>query len=274
MPFGQSDVKRVALIAILVAVIAALHYGTNPRDLPLHVFYRGMYFVPILLAALRFGRWGGIATAVGITVIYAPHVAMSIQTPESTVGNVLEIVLFYLFGAAVGSYADIRRDYRRTIQHTGAAPTRPIGHKILVCVDGSVVSQQAAGYAGALFGMGPEVSITLLFATSAPKPDLFANSKALADEASRAAVASENALQRAAAILREHGVPKASLSARVVAAEGARLSDVILREQRDGHHDVIVVGKHRLTRAQEFLFGNVAVRLAREAPCPVLVVGE
>ncbi len=55
---------------------------------------------------------------------------------------------------------------------------------------------------------------------------------------------------------------------------GTRLSDLILREQREGHYDAIVVAKHRLTRAQEFLFGNVAIRLAREAPCPVVVVDE
>ncbi len=196
MTFGPSDLKRAAAIAAIVAAITALHYGTSPHRLPLHVVYREMYLVPILLAALYFGKWGGIATAGVITAFYVPHVAMSIHTAESTVGNVLEIVFFYLFGAAVGSYADIRRSYQRTIRRTGDAPTRRFGRKILVCIDESAAGQRAAGYAGDLFGKDPEASITLLCAPELPNPDFFSKSSSAANEASLAIAAAEGARAR------------------------------------------------------------------------------
>lgn len=37
-------------------------------------------------------------------------------------------------------------------------------------------------------------------------------------------------------------------------------------------YDTVIVGKHRLSRSQEFLFGSVAVSLVREAPVNVLTI--
>ena len=272
MAIERQDVKRAIAVAALVLGITVLHYGTSPRALPWHVFYRDLYWLPILLAALWFGKAGGIITASVITALYAPHVAMSVHTPESTVGSVLGILFFYLFGIAVGSYADIRKGYQRTIHRVGHPLAPRPGRKVLVCVDESAASQQAAVYAGDLFGKDSEVSLTLLCAPAEPNPDFFSDATEVASEASRAATAAEDAIRRATSSLREQGIPEASLSTRTVA--GGRLSEVILREQREGKYDIVVVGKHNLTRAQEFLFGNAAVRVAREAPCPVLIVGE
>ena len=272
MAIERQDVKRAIAVAALVLGITALHYGTSPRELSLHVFYRDLYWLPILLAALRFGKWGGIITAIVITALYAPHVAMSVHTPESTVGNVLEILFFYLFGIAVGSYADMRQGYQRTMRRVGDAPAPRAGRKVLVWVDESAAGQQAAVYAGDLFGKDSEASLTLLCAPAEPNPDFFSDASEVASETSRAATAAEDAIRRASSNLRERGIPEASLSTRTVT--GGRLSEIILREQREGKYDIVVVGKHPLTRAQEFLFGNVAVRLVREAPCPVLIVAN
>ena len=161
--FSRRDLRRAAAIAVLVAVITALHYGTDPTYLHLHVLYRELYFVPILLAALRFGKWGGLGTALVTTALYARHIAISIRTPESTVGNVLEIVFFCVFGGIVGSYVDIRRGYEKAMTRAGPGPTDRIGRRVLVCLDGSAGSQSAASYAGEVFGSDPEASVTLLW---------------------------------------------------------------------------------------------------------------
>lgn len=274
MTFERSDLKRMVLAGALVGAITSLHYATNPHELPLHVAYRDMYFIPILLMAVRFGKWGGIITASVITAFYGPHVAMSMHTPESTVGNVLGIGLFYLMGTAVGTYADVRRDYERKVRSSGEAQVSRSGHKILLCVDQTSAGQNAVMCTAGLFGKDPEVSITLLCSAAEPNPDLLANAEEAAKEASSAIAGAQNAIRRATDQLAECGVPAASLSQRIVGGEMGRLSDAILREQREGHYDTIVIGKQHLTRAQEFLFGDVAVRLARQAPCPVLVVGE
>ena len=139
--FSRRDLRRAAAIAGLVAAITGLHYGTDPTYLHLHVLYRELYFVPILLAALRFGKWGGLGTALVTTALYAPHIAMSVRTPESTVGNVLEIVFFCVFGGIVGSYVDIRRGYEKAMTRAGPGPTDRIGRRVLVCLDGSAGSQ-------------------------------------------------------------------------------------------------------------------------------------
>ena len=274
MRIRSFELRRVVLVAVIVAAITALHYGTSPGELYLHVVYRELYFVPILLAALYFGKWGGIATALVTTALYAPHIAMSIRTAESTVGNVLEILFFCLFGGVVGSYVDIRRSYRREIPRTIAPPGSALSRKILVCIDQPAISQHIASFAGEQFGDNPEAAITLLCAPVEPNPDLFGNRKAFAEQASRAVADAEESLRQAAIVLRDRGVQGSRIDSRIVSSGKKRLSDVILQEQQDGEYDAIVLAKRHLTRAQEFLFGNVAVRVVREARCPVLVADE
>jgi len=263
-----------AAVALLVAAITALHYGTDPNALPLHVLYRELYLFPILLAALRFGKWGGLGTALVTTALFGPHVAMSIHTPESTVGNVLQVVFFCVFGGMVGSYADIRRGYVKAMARPAPVLSRRPGRKILVCLDGSAAGQAAAGYAGDLFGADPGASVTLLWLPADVGAGPFTDGRPLAETASSASRAAADGIGAATDLLRARGMGEGRVGAAMPAAGGKRPSDVILREQREGHHDVIVVAGHRLTRAQEFLFGNVAVRLVREARCPVLVVDE
>jgi nucleotide-binding universal stress UspA family protein len=49
-------------------------------------------------------------------------------------------------------------------------------------------------------------------------------------------------------------------------------ADEILRFVRQHHHDLLVVGTHGRRGVQRLLLGSVADRVAREAPCSVLVV--
>jgi nucleotide-binding universal stress UspA family protein len=74
-------------------------------------------------------------------------------------------------------------------------------------------------------------------------------------------------------LLLESGLQEANISCRFVRHENTRVSDMLLAEQESGGYSAIIVGRHRLTRAEEFLFGSVAIRLARQANCPVWVIG-
>jgi glucose-6-phosphate-specific signal transduction histidine kinase len=60
------------LIAILVVGITALHYGTDLRHRYLHIFYRELYLLPIVLAAFWFGLKGALATSLTITALFLP----------------------------------------------------------------------------------------------------------------------------------------------------------------------------------------------------------
>jgi nucleotide-binding universal stress UspA family protein len=273
MPIQRPDVKLGASVGVAIAAITLLHYLVA-GSLGSHIVYRNLYYVPILLAALRFGKRGGLLAAAAITPIYAPRVFMGMLAQEPLVGNMLEIVFFFVFAFAVGTYADLRRSYRRKIaEDTMNVSVGGIGHKILVCVDESGPGQQTALCAGDLFGRDPETSIVLLCAAAEPNPDFFSNQSELGQELSRVNATAAEAVQHATASLKKYGIPESRISTRVVSEKGGRVSDRILQEQREGDYSLIIVGKHQLTRAQEFLFGSLAIRLARDAPCPVLIVG-
>ncbi len=49
------SMKKVLLIATLIASITALHYFSSMADAPIHEFYRELYFIPAVLA----GGYGG-----------------------------------------------------------------------------------------------------------------------------------------------------------------------------------------------------------------------
>ena len=57
-----------------MVLITVLHYSTIHGHLALHILYRELYFVPILLASFWFGLKFGLATALIVSLVYAPHV--------------------------------------------------------------------------------------------------------------------------------------------------------------------------------------------------------
>jgi len=69
------------------------------------------------------------------------------------------------------------------------------------------------------------------------------------------------------------GIPQDSVVIKNVAVKGkVQVSDKILEELNDGNYDLLLLSKHQQTKAQEFLFGDVPIRLLREASIPVLSV--
>ena len=58
----------------------------------------------------------------------------------------------------------------------------------------------------------------------------------------------------------------------VLPGTAAAAADEILRFLRAGGHDLLVVGTHGRRGVQRILLGSVAARVAREAPCSVLVI--
>ena len=68
----KNNKTRIILIASLVAGISSLHYGTDLSHRYLHIFYRELYFLPIVLAAFWFGLRGALATSLTITALFLP----------------------------------------------------------------------------------------------------------------------------------------------------------------------------------------------------------
>ncbi len=63
---------KIILVAILLIVISLLHYITRMQEVYYHIFYRELYFLPLILAGFWFGLKGGMATSFSITALYLP----------------------------------------------------------------------------------------------------------------------------------------------------------------------------------------------------------
>ncbi len=120
---------RIVLISGLVVLVTALHYIT-PINVPaLHIVYRELYFVPIILAGLWGGKKGGLSASIAVSVIYIPHVFFLAKphpsfdpnmmlnilatSAESLWGNLFELLIFNLVGFFLGFMVEKMKDEHR-----------------------------------------------------------------------------------------------------------------------------------------------------------------
>jgi signal transduction histidine kinase len=98
---------KIILVAILVMVISLLHYITRMQEVYYHIFYRELYFLPLILAGFWFGLKGGMTASLSITALYLPFIVMEWHGFSPTdFDNLLEILLFNIVAAGFGYIAD------------------------------------------------------------------------------------------------------------------------------------------------------------------------
>jgi len=114
-PRGSGDVRRmhdvraIVLVVAMIVIIAVLdafadaHIGT----LEMHLFYRRLYYIPIIYAAFVFGKRGGVASALACTLPFAVHSASVSGSPLALgLENWIEIVSFMGVGVLFGTIRD------------------------------------------------------------------------------------------------------------------------------------------------------------------------
>jgi signal transduction histidine kinase len=100
-------------LALLVAAVSVLHYGTQTDRPLLHDVYRRLYYLPVGLAAVWFGLRGGLAVAAAVAAVYVPHIAVQWGGDRREVVNrVLEVSVYFVFAGATGYFADRERKFR------------------------------------------------------------------------------------------------------------------------------------------------------------------
>lgn len=103
----RENVGRLTAVSALVLLLTILHYTTPREDILLHVVYRDLYFLPIILAAFWFGLRGGLTASLAVTVLYLPMVVgKSSGFAGHDLGNQLTILLFNIVGILVGWLRD------------------------------------------------------------------------------------------------------------------------------------------------------------------------
>jgi len=110
---GHRPLPRVWDVALVTSVllVSTLHYLTNGHSVVLHEIFRRLYYVPIVVAAVRYGMRAGVATAALASALYLPHVWLQgAPTPE----QYGELLLFNVVGLVTGVLADrLRRERDR-----------------------------------------------------------------------------------------------------------------------------------------------------------------
>jgi signal transduction histidine kinase len=87
--------------------ITALIYATQITDLPYHIFYREIYFLPIILGGLWFGLRRALFISFSISLLYMPFVILHWQgLSPSDVDRIMEIFLFNIDAFILGFLRD------------------------------------------------------------------------------------------------------------------------------------------------------------------------
>ncbi|WP_305046233.1 two-component system sensor histidine kinase NtrB [Geoalkalibacter sp.] len=110
---------RLAILVGMIAVITALHYLTAIDKVHYHDIYRRLYYLPVVLGGLWFMLRGGVATAILISMIYAPHVLFQWgHHPGSEPEQYLEILLYNVIGFITGFLTQRERLQKTRYQQT------------------------------------------------------------------------------------------------------------------------------------------------------------
>ena len=144
---------------------------------------------------------------------------------------------------------------------------------ILVAVDGSEISERAVLYVADFLGDSPGFRVTLFHTVSVQ------DTRDLDDPGGREARAKERErevrgfLGRYREILIQSGFPADKVSSVVETGTEGPVAESILKKQAATGSCTIVIGRRKMSRKEEFLFGSVSSRLVRQAEgCSVWVI--
>ena len=107
-------------LLVAIAGISSLHYVTAPARVVFHEVYNYLCYVPIVVAAYRFGMLGGIAAAALTSALFIPHIRATWATNAPyTASQYAQVVVFHLLGLGVGWLAGSQQ--RLTARYRDAA---------------------------------------------------------------------------------------------------------------------------------------------------------
>lgn len=112
MAVSRTEIK-IILIAILVGGITFFHYFTEMKVHYYHIFYQGLYFLPVMLGGFWFGLRGALGTSLSITILYLPFTIMHWNGfSADDFNSIMEMVLYNFVAVILGKL----RDRERTMQ--------------------------------------------------------------------------------------------------------------------------------------------------------------
>jgi len=127
----RTSLTKAVLIAGLVLAITALHILTAQEQERIHIIYRELYFLPLILAGFWYGLRGALLTALTITAFYLPYTVYHSQafSPDD-LDSLLEIALFNIVAAGVGFLRDRELARQREKRKAVAAMAGAVAHEM------------------------------------------------------------------------------------------------------------------------------------------------
>lgn len=110
-------ILRIGAIITLIIFVTLMHYKTAPDADIRHVFFRELYFLPIILAGFWFGLRGGLTTALIISFLYGPLILIGTDKFSAhDIGNIMEVLLFNLVGGLLGWLKDRENNQQQKLR--------------------------------------------------------------------------------------------------------------------------------------------------------------
>ena len=108
----------LAAVWLPIAIITALHYGTSHEYHWVHDVLRRVYYLPIVIAALRAGLLGGLVSAAAVSAAYVPHAFVLVHhfDPARSVEKAMEILLYFIVATVAGYLSDKERNRRSQLE--------------------------------------------------------------------------------------------------------------------------------------------------------------
>ena len=118
MPGGRSRRIKAILIVLMIGGITFLHYYVGLSEYRYHVFFRSLYFLPVVLSGFWFGLRGALATSLTISIAYVPLTVWNWQGfSAADLSRITEVMLYNGLAVLLGVLRNREwREQRRSRQ--------------------------------------------------------------------------------------------------------------------------------------------------------------
>ncbi len=110
--------KYFWIISSLIVIITFLHYSDLMAEWEMHIFYRKLYYIPIILSSFRYRLKGGLVSSIIVSILYAPHLSLFGTGVNITLLNqYLEISLFITIGFITGRLVELDYEKQKSLEN-------------------------------------------------------------------------------------------------------------------------------------------------------------
>ncbi|MBW1959395.1 MAG: DUF4118 domain-containing protein [Deltaproteobacteria bacterium] len=134
---------KAVIIVFLVLVITGLHIFTFQEKELSHVFYRELYFLPLILSAFWFGLRGAFITSICVTFVFLPYTMFHWQSfSPNDLDRLLEIILFNVVANGLGFLRDREKAVEEEKRKAIIAMAGAVAHEMNTPLFSAIASSQ------------------------------------------------------------------------------------------------------------------------------------